>query len=109
MAVGQRAYLVHLQQQLHPRACRRRIVLGQAQVVALGRQPFLQEGRLLRLDGQAHAGMPLVEQAERVGQDRMGKSGQGDDRQLAALERPQARRGGRHPLEAGIGLADLVE
>ncbi|MNV80062.1 hypothetical protein D3C71_1736420 [compost metagenome] len=88
MSIRQHADLVHFQQQLDPRAGRCRVVLGQAQVVALRGQPFLQQGRFLRFHRQAHPGMPAMKPQEGVGQDGMGKRRQRDHRELSAPERP---------------------
>jgi len=50
-----------------------------------------------------------VKAQKRIGQDRMRERRQRDHRELPFPERPQTRGGGRHALQAGVGLPHLFK
>ena len=76
MACGQHGHLVHGGQRKGTRARRRLGQLAQAQVVALGGHPLLQQRRLLRGHADGHGAMLCVQARQRCGQQRMAEGRQ---------------------------------
>jgi hypothetical protein len=81
----------------------------QAEIVALGGEPLLQQRRLLRHDLQADLRVARQKRLQQQRQKRLGKHRQAGDRQLALAELAQALGGADDAVQSVPGALNLFK